>query len=332
MDIRLIPTSTENSSTPVDKITVDDLPAALKRDDAMVWVDIPGCDEQAVEVLEGVFHFHPLAIRDCVERNPVPKVHVYADHVFVVLHAPEQGAGGHVHYVELDQFVGKNYVVTVHGPINPAVDPAAATAETRAVRRRLENGRMKPSSPAELSYSIVTALAVRLRDYVTELTKDVWRLEQRVMAGDVANPEHFLEELFRSRHGLLAVRTMATLSSQVYGRMATLAVFGDGGQSRLSDTLDQFNRIAHIADGQKDYLQGVIEFYQTRTNTKMTIAAERLAVIAAVTLPITALSSVLGMNLIVNEATQVPTLLAALAIMAVMSVMLLVWAKRKGWW
>ena len=61
-----------------------------------------------------------------------------------------------------------------------------------------------------------------------------------------------------------------------------------------------------------DYLQGVIEFYQTRTNTKMTIAAERLAVIAAVTLPITALSSVLGMNLIVNDATHYGSLTLAL--------------------
>ena len=43
-----------------------------------------------------------------------------------------------------------------------------------------------------------------------------------------------------------------------------------------------------MADAQREYLQGVIEFYQTRTNTKMTIAAERLAVIAAVTLPVTA--------------------------------------------
>jgi magnesium transporter len=33
----------------------------------------------------------------------------------------------------------------------------------------------------------------------------------------------------------------------------------------------------------------------------MTIAAERLAVIAAVTLPITALSSILGMNVIVAD-------------------------------
>jgi magnesium transporter len=36
----------------------------------------------------------------------------------------------------------------------------------------------------------------------------------------------------------------------------------------------------------------------------MTIAAERLAVIAAVTLPITSLSSVAGMNIIVNTKTH----------------------------
>ena len=58
-----------------------------------------------------------------------------------------------------------------------------------------------------------------------------------------------------------------------------------------------------MADSQREYLQGVIEFYQTRTNTKMTIAAERLAVIAAVTLPVTAISSIMGMNVIVNEET-----------------------------
>jgi hypothetical protein len=28
---------------------------------------------------------------------------------FVILHAPELGAGGHVHHVELDQFIGPRY-------------------------------------------------------------------------------------------------------------------------------------------------------------------------------------------------------------------------------
>jgi magnesium transporter len=91
-------------------------------------------------------------------------------------------------------------------------------------------------------------------------------------------------------------------------------------------------RVAAMADGQREYLQGVIEFYQTRTGTKMAIAAERLAVIAAVTLPITALTSILGMNVIVYDTTQVGQLVVLLALMAVMSGILLVWTHRKGWW
>ena len=138
--------------------------------------------------------------------------------------------------------------------------------------------------------------------------------------------------MFRARHGLLTVSTMAALSRQVYARMATLTAFGPGtGQLLLQDAVDQFHHLSVMAESQKAYLQGTIEFYQARTNTKMTIAAERLAVIAAVTLPITALSSVLDMNLIVNQETHWILLAVTLAVMMAISTTLLVWAKRKGW-
>ena len=132
----------------------------------------------------------------------------------------------------------------------------------------------------------------------------MWRFEQQVTAGELGDAEQFLDGMFRVRHGLLTVRTMAALSREVYGRMHALAVFGADGQGLLENNVDQFQRLATMAHSQEDYLQGVIEFYQTRTNTKMTIAAERLAVIAAVTLPITALSSVMGMNVIVNPSSD----------------------------
>jgi Mg2+ and Co2+ transporter CorA len=312
---------------------VADLPGLLGAGDGVVWVDIPACDADGSRVLSEVFGFHPRAVRECEQRNPVPKVHAYPDHVFVVLHAPEAGAGGHVHYVELDQFVGPNYFVTVHGPLNPAVNPDAALVETRTLARRLDSGRLRPTAAYDMSSVVVTALIGRMQDYLRVLTQEVWKLEQQVTAGQFGDSEEFLDAMFRVRHGLLAVRTMAALSREVYGRMATLAVFGPGpGQSRLTDLVDQFQRIATMADGQKDYLQGVIEFYQTRTNTKMTIAAERLAVIAAVTLPITALSSVLGMNVIVNSQTHWVALVVLLAVMVAMSAVLLGWARRKGWW
>jgi Mg2+ and Co2+ transporter CorA len=59
---------------------------------------------------------------------------------------------------------------------------------------------------------------------------------------------------------------------------------------------------------------------------------ERLAVIAAVTLPITALASIYGMNLIVNEETRFVALTGVLAVMAAISLALLRWARHQGWW
>ncbi|MHA6794464.1 magnesium transporter CorA family protein [Pseudonocardia bannensis] len=312
----------------------DELELLLKDQDAgVVWVDVPEWDDEAAGLLTQHFGLHPRAVHDCAQRNPVPKVHVYPDQVFVVLHAPERGARGHVHYVELDQFIGPRHLITVHGPLNPAVAPEAAQVETRTVHRRLEAGRLQVSSSYQLSFVLVSALSARLRDYLAALTEEVWRLERAVTGGHLGDAEQFLEEMFQVRHGLLAVRTMAALSGEVYGRMATLDVFGAGpGHGWLIDLTDQFRRLRTMADGQREYLQGVIEFYQTRTNTKMTIAAERLAVIAAVTLPVTAISSVMGMNVIVNDSTKVGELAVLLTGMAIMSAALLVWARRKGWW
>jgi len=283
-------------------------------------------------MLTELFGTHPRAAEACPRRNPVPKVHVYPGHVFIVLHGPQKGAHGHIHYLELDQFVGPDWVVTVHGPVNPAVPLDAALAETQAIARRIENGRLHPDSAADLSFAIVSALSGRLRDHLSTMTEDVWRLERRVTGGDDGDPEQFLDEMFGVRHGLLAVWTMATLSCEVFGRMAMLGTWPDANRGLLSDLEDQFRRLSRMAEGQREYLQGVIEFFQARTNTKMTIAAERLAVIAAVTLPITALSSVLGMNVIVSTHTHVLSLVVLLAVMLAISAALLEWSKRKGWW
>jgi magnesium transporter len=317
----------------VEERPVDELASLLERDDGLVWVDIPNCDEAAARILAEVFEFHPLAIQACVERNAVPKVRAYRDHVFVVLHAPELGRGGHVHYVELDQFIGPRYLITVHGPVNPAVTPEATQRETRAVLRRIQAGRLRPRSPFELSYAIVSALAQGQEAFVELATREVWPLEQRVTSGHLGDPERFLEELFGTRHALLAVSNMATLGHQIYRRMSALGRFiPQDCQSLVADLEDQFARVAGVADGQIRYLEGVIEFYKARTDTKVTIAAERLALIAVLTLPITALSSVYGMNIIVNGETDFAHLAVVLAAMIAISAVLLRWAKQQGWW
>jgi Mg2+ and Co2+ transporter CorA len=327
MDVHLI------TDAGLSQGTVEDLPGLLERRDGLVWVDIPRVDREAARLLAEVFRFHPLAIQDCENRNHVPKVHVYPDHVFTALHSPELGKGGHVHHLELDQFVGRGYLVTVHGPLDPEVIPGLAFRETSAVLKRVQAGRLRPGSSFELSHAIVSAMTRHQEEFLGILALEVGLLEQRVMGEEHEDPEQFLEELFRARHGLIAVKTMAALSREIYGRMATLTRFVPAdAQPMVADVADQFERIKGMADGQTEFLQAVIEFHQSRTNTKMTIAAERLAVIAAVTLPITAISSVYGMNIIANDRTDFLHLAAVLLVMATISATLLRWAKRQGWW
>ncbi|MET0693500.1 MAG: magnesium transporter CorA family protein [Propionibacteriaceae bacterium] len=265
--------------TGVERHDVADLPKLLTREDAVVWVDIGVCDEEAVQTLVEVFDFHRIAIRDCVERNHVSKLHIYPDYVFTVLHAPKVGLRGHVHYVELDQFIGHNYLITVHGPLNPAVDPQEAFIDTAGVLRRIEEKHLHISSPFELSHWIVSSLIRRESDLVAHLARESGQLEQQVMLGeDREDPEAFLEELFQAWYVLLALRTMATHSSATYGRMARLVRFlPDAAPPLFADIADQFDVVRVMADGQRDFLHGVIEFYQTRTSTHLTLAAEKSA-------------------------------------------------------
>jgi magnesium transporter len=310
-----------------------ELPDLRKRTDGFIWLDIPEWSDDAETILANEFQFHPMAITKSKTRNHVPRVHVYPHHVFIVVHAPEIGAGGHVHYLELDQFVGEDFLVTVHGPLNPKVPIETALRETNAVAARMEAGRLHPTSPFGLTYAIVSSIARREAEMVADIAREVGLIEQRVMADVNEDPQKFLSELFAARHGLLTIKTMAAQGSEIYRRAIKLTNFAPPeGLDLMKDVLDQYETVAHISDSQLVFLMGVTEFYRARTDTKMTIAAERLAVIAAITLPITSLSSVMGMNVIVNDSTRWIPLTILLLIMLAISLTLLRWARKQGWW
>jgi Mg2+ and Co2+ transporter CorA len=263
----------------VQRHDADDLKRLLATPDAVTWVDLPLCQAEEAAVLSELFGFHDLAIRDCVERNHISKMHFYDDHVFVVLHAPHLGSGGHVHYIELDQFIGPNFLVTVHGPLNPVVDPDVAFIDTRNVLNRIDRGDVRPRTPLELSYAIVSSMIRREIDLVAGLARESGRLEQRVTDEDHNDdPEALLEELFEVGHQLLAIRTIATHSAETFrGIGRRIRSVTDQEKPMIGEVADRFEMVRSMADGQKEFVHGVIEFYQTRTTTHMTIAAESLA-------------------------------------------------------
>jgi len=310
-----------------------DLEGLLERDDGFVWVDVPVSGDDTAQHLADLFGFHPLAVRDVMERRHVPKLHAYPEHLFVIVHAPEAGEPGHVHLIEIDQFIGRRYLVTTHGPLGRGVGLDLALRETRHVLGRLESGRLRPTTPFELSYAIVAAVAHRQGTYLTELASQVALLERRVREGDEGDPVRLLEEMFLMRHELLSIRTTAAESRDVYARMAALTrMIPPEAPPLIDDLIDRFERVKSLCDNEKEFTQGIIDFYQARTTTRMNVAMERLALIAAVLLPVTAIASIYGMNLIVEERSDLPQLGIVLAVMVLVTGAMLTWSKRLGWW
>jgi magnesium transporter len=335
------------TSAGVERHPNDDLKLLLQQPGALIWVDIPMCTAQDAAVLSDIFGFHELAVRDCMERNHISKIHFYEDHVFTVLHAPEVGTGGHVHYVELDQFLGPNYLVTVHGPLNPAVKPEVAFLDTNMVLRRIEQDEIHPGTPAELSYSIVSALARREIDLVAALARESGQLEQRVTESDHDDdPEQLLEEMFEVVHELLAIRTMATHSAATYAGMAhRVRTVAEHQRPLIADLADRFEMVRSMADGQKEFLHGVIEFFQTRTTTHLTIAAEKLSVtsvqqnddmrritawVAIIAVP-TAVTGFFGQNVPYPGFGDRAGFIASSVIMITVAIILFIIFKTKKW-
>jgi magnesium transporter len=326
MDVRWI------SPSGIEARAWSDVPSLLDRKGGFVWIDISSCDEAMARALGEQFGFHALALRDVLERSHLPKIHAYADHLFVVLHAPEAGDAGHVHLVELDQFIGRRYLVTTHGPVAAGLPDDVTLRETRHVLERLESGRAQVATPFELSYAIVGALAHRQTIELGRLATKVAALEQRVR-DERGDPVQVLEDMFLVRHELLSIRTIAAESGEVFERMSALTrMIPAEAPPLIQDLINRFDRVRSMCDDEKEFAQGVIDFYQARTTTRMNMAMERLALIAAVLLPVSAIASIYGMNLIVGERTDVTQLVAVLAVMAVDVTGMLIWSKRMRWW
>src|SRR6478735_584993 len=85
------------------------------------WVNIerPGALERTW--LEENFDFHALDLEDVLSRNQRPKIDVYDDYLFIVLHFPIfDPAAGRLGAGELDLFVGPGFLITIpNQPLQP---------------------------------------------------------------------------------------------------------------------------------------------------------------------------------------------------------------------
>ena len=100
----------------VRECSFDDLRPLLARPEARVWVDLTSpIGEVETAIVRDVFKFHPIAIEDCFASRAHPKIDEYDGYLYLITHGLSAGATAEsAEPVELDAFLGPNFLVTHH--------------------------------------------------------------------------------------------------------------------------------------------------------------------------------------------------------------------------
>lgn len=326
MDVRLL------AGGSVDAIAVADLPSALGRAGTTVWIDFDHTDGAGMAALADPFQYHPAAIEDCHNRTPVPKVHLYADHIYLAVNGLVRGADSQLHFQPLKVFVDPRRLVTVLGPTHVAVDVADCHHETEAVRRRLDDGRLHADSAMDLGHAVMTGVLRAHEDLLSALAGEITLLERRVMSCDPSRSEALLEELFALRHDLQTIRTNAAQNREVFARLVEQRAIPEDARLVLEDLYHGFDHLKTAADLEREYLQEVLEVFQTRIASELNVFVRQLTAWGAIGIAGTLIAGVYGMNF-----AHMPELAwqygypLALGMMVVVGLLLAWIFKRRGW-
>jgi magnesium transporter len=261
-----------------------ELPGLLAGEET-VWVDMTGPTAADVAVMQETFGFHHLAIEDTQNQRQRPKVEEYGDHLFVILNpaSHEAWAPG---FRELDVFLGRNYVVTVHREAEPVLE---------AARRRAGGGRS--AGAADLLYFLLDTTVDSYFPCLDGIGEQIETLEDELLEEPAPGG---LRRLFAVKRTLVEVRKVVGPQRDMFNTLTRhdlpFITARDDLRYYLRDVYDHLLRVSDMLDTYRDLLTGGIDLYMTGVSNRLNRVVNRLTVFTVVIGALAVITGFYGMN------------------------------------
>jgi magnesium transporter len=256
----------------------------------IIWADVSDPTSRDFEELAEEFGFHHLSIEDCQNAHQRPKVEEYEGYYFIVLYEAELvGPNDRLELRELNIFLGKNYLVTVHS--RPIRAIATAARLWHEWTDRADQG------AGLLSYLLIDAIVddyLPLLDIISERMDDLedsifgeWRAEA-------------IEEIFIIKKKLLYLRRSVTPLRDVFNTMLRREqpIFPRETHVYFQDVFDHLIRVADTIDTLRDMLSSTMDAYLSVSGNRMNQVMKRLTSISTILMSVTLIAGIYGMNFI----------------------------------
>jgi magnesium transporter len=292
------------------------------------WVDVVAPTSDDLSALETRFDLHPLALEDTAHARRRAKVDTYPSGLFLVWVTPHRPRGNSVSSHELDVFIGKDYLVTLHAEANKTVDNVAADT-----LRTLKGG------PDWTLHAIIDQLVDSTMPLVDSLGEQLEAVEERMLE---APRQEDLLSLHKIRRQLLRLhRIVAPERDVIRGVGRERDVVSEDAYRYFQDVGDHLSRVQDSIETYQDVASSVMDVYLSAQNNRMNEIMKQLTVVATIFMPLTLLSGIYGMNVIGRASGpggMWPPVEAAWSFWVVVVSMVVIagamaaYFRRKNWW
>lgn len=269
----------------------DEIARALASGEGTLWVDVDTRDADQVAMLKDIFDFHPLAIEEAVNPQSRVKLEEFDRFVLLIVRTVAFLEATDDPYdldtVNLSFFLGKNFLVTVHGA---DANPVATTAEL--LQRKPE---LVAHGPARLMHAIVDQAVDAYFPIIDKLDEFMDGLEEKIYG---AFDQDALRDVFAVKRLVLTLRRHLAPErdalSVLTNRPSTLLT--PDTQIYFRDIYDHVLRIYDSLETFRDLLGSTLDSYLTQVSNRLGMATKALSVVATLSLPFVVVSGMWGMN------------------------------------
>lgn len=272
-------------------LSPEEIVRALAKGDGTLWVDIDTRDTAKVSMLGDIFHFHPLAIEEAVNPESRVKLEEFDQYVLLIVRTVAFCETTDDPY-DLDTaniafFLGKNYLVTVHGADTNPVD------STRELLKKKPE--LATHGPAKLMHAIVDQAVDAYFPIIDRLDEFMDSLEEKIFA---RFDQGVLREVFAVKRLVLSLRRHLAPERDAMSILTNRpsALLTPDTQIYFRDIYDHVLRIYDSLENFRDLLSSTQESYLTQVSNRLGMATKALGVVATVTLPFVVVSGMWGMN------------------------------------
>ncbi|MCH7541888.1 magnesium transporter CorA family protein [Patescibacteria group bacterium] len=260
------------------------------------WIDVEHPSKADIEKLHGEFPtFHPLTLEDTLSPIQRPKVDVFSDHLFIVLHFPVyEKKSGRITSAEVDVFVGKGFIVTLHdGRLKPLVDFFDEVQDNEKTRREA----FLKGSAGYLLYIVLNKILDATFPILYRIDTELDIIEDKIFERERISKQ--IEALSDQRRNILAYRRIISPQRSILPLVRDrLSLVGIREQMAVyfNDLVDHIEKMWQTLEEQKEVAEGLHDSTAALVNTLTNDVVRVLTVITVVFLPLTLIASVFGMN------------------------------------